>query len=169
MFRGQDTNQKFSRYHYRQEPPFLASFVSNLIGRSTHQGDVCIRCSVQLRRRCILRAFYNVCLFDFRGEAMVIKPTHSALEAHIAKLTGKEAGVFMTSGTMSNQIALRTHLKQPPYSILCDHRAHINKYVVLHARYLIKLIRCRYEAGGAAFHSGAAVTTVIPSNGKFPG
>ena len=50
-----------------------------------------------------------------------------ALEAHIAKLTGKEAGLFLPSGTASNQIALRTHLKQPPYSILCDHRSHINK------------------------------------------
>lgn len=51
----------------------------------------------------------------------------SVLEAHIAALTGKEAGLFMPSGSASNQIALRTHLKQPPYSVLCDHRAHIHK------------------------------------------
>jgi len=50
---------------------------------------------------------------------------------------------------MSNQIGLRTHLMQPPYSVLCDHRAHIYKY----------------EAGGAGFHSGAAVIPVVPSNG----
>ncbi|KAH0590412.1 hypothetical protein H2248_000567 [Termitomyces sp. 'cryptogamus'] len=67
----------------------------------------------------------------------------------MAQLTGKEAGLFMPSGTASNQIALRTHLKQPPYSVLCDHRAHIHKY----------------EAGGSAFHSGAAVLPIIPSNG----
>jgi len=52
-----------------------------------------------------------------------------ALEAHVAKITGKEAGIFMPSGTASNQIALRAHLKQPPYSVLLDQRAHINKYV----------------------------------------
>ena len=46
----------------------------------------------------------------------------------MAKLTGKEAALFLPSGTMSNQIALRTHLKQPPYAVLCDHRAHINTY-----------------------------------------
>lgn len=68
----------------------------------------------------------------------------------MAKLTGKEDALFMPSGTMSNQIALRSHLMQPPYSILCDHRAHIH----------------RYEAGGAAFHSGAAVHAVIPANGE---
>ncbi|PPQ76180.1 hypothetical protein CVT26_009357 [Gymnopilus dilepis] len=82
------------------------------------------------------------------GDDVYNEPSTAALEAHIAKITGKEAGLFIASGTASNQIALRTHLKQPPYSILCDHRAHIHKY----------------EAGGAAFHSGAAVIPVIPSN-----
>ncbi|KII93435.1 hypothetical protein PLICRDRAFT_101118 [Plicaturopsis crispa FD-325 SS-3] len=72
-----------------------------------------------------------------------------ALEEHIAKLAGKEAALYMTSGTASNQIALRTHLKQPPYSVLCDHRSHINKY----------------EGGGAAFHSGATTLAIIPANG----
>ncbi|KAG6866813.1 hypothetical protein C0991_008749 [Blastosporella zonata] len=83
------------------------------------------------------------------GDDVYHDPSTIALEAHMAQLTGKEAGLFMPSGTASNQIALRTHLKQPPYSVLCDHRAHIHKY----------------EAGGTAFHSGAAVTPVVPSNG----
>jgi len=82
------------------------------------------------------------------GDDVYFDPSTAALEAHIAQLTGKEAALFMPSGTASNQIALRTHLKQPPYSVLCDTRAHINKY----------------EAGGAAFHSGAALITVPPSN-----
>ena len=58
---------------------------------------------------------------------LLISPLFRALETHIAKLTGKEAGLFLPSGTASNQIALRTHLKQPPYSVLCDHRSHIDK------------------------------------------
>lgn len=74
--------------------------------------------------------------------------TH-ALEAHIARLTGKEAGLFLPSGTMSNQIALRAHLKQPPYSVLVDVRSHIHVD----------------EAGGTAFHSGAHEIPVMPSNG----
>lgn len=84
------------------------------------------------------------------GDDVYHEPTTVALETHMASLTGKEAAIFMPSGTMSNQIALRTHLKQPPYSVLADFRAHIN----------------RYEAGGAAFHSGAATISVIPSNGR---
>ena len=51
-----------------------------------------------------------------------------SLEAHVAKLAGKEAGLFVLSGTMGNQVALRAHLKQPPHSVLCDHRSHIVQY-----------------------------------------
>lgn len=47
------------------------------------------------------------------------------LEAHIAKLTGKEAALFILSGIMGNQLGLRTNLTQPPHAVLCDHRSHI--------------------------------------------
>lgn len=73
------------------------------------------------------------------------------LQARVAKIAGKEAGAFMVSGTMSNQIALRCHLYQPPHSILCDHRAHV--------------YTC--EAAGLAVLSQAMVTPVIPSNGVY--
>ena len=54
--------------------------------------------------------------------------TTSSLEAHVAELTGKEAGLFVLSGTMGNQVALRALLTQPPYAVLCDHRSHIVNY-----------------------------------------
>ncbi|KAL5534661.1 hypothetical protein ACEPAG_1125 [Sanghuangporus baumii] len=82
------------------------------------------------------------------GDDVYHDPASRALEEAVARLTGKEAGLFMPSGTMSNQIGLRTHLKQPPYSLLCDQRAHIHKY----------------ESGGAAFHSAAQVIPVLPAN-----
>jgi threonine aldolase len=50
------------------------------------------------------------------------------LEAHVAALAGKEAGLLVLSGTMGNQLALRSLLTQPPYSVVCDHRSHIVKY-----------------------------------------
>src|SRR5271163_1975286 len=77
--------------------------------------------------------------------------TTNALEAKIASLAGKEAAMFVPSGTMSNQIALRTHLYQPPHSILCDYRAHV--YTA--------------EAGGLAILSQAMVTPVHPANGVY--
>ncbi|OAX39431.1 hypothetical protein K503DRAFT_799677 [Rhizopogon vinicolor AM-OR11-026] len=76
------------------------------------------------------------------GDDVYSEPSTIALEAHIAKLTGKEAALFVSSGTMGNQLAIRSHLQQPPNSIICDVRAHINKY----------------EGGGAAIHSGHHLT-----------
>ncbi len=63
------------------------------------------------------------------GDDVYHEPSTHALETHVAQLTGKEAGLFVASGTMANQIAIRTHLKQPPYSMLCDARSHIYLYV----------------------------------------
>ena len=36
-------------------------------------------------------------------------PTVNALEAEAARMTGMEAALFVTSGTMANQIAVRIH------------------------------------------------------------
>ncbi|KAG1825612.1 pyridoxal phosphate-dependent transferase [Suillus subaureus] len=82
------------------------------------------------------------------GDDVYFEPSTALLESHIAKITGKEAGLFLPTGTMSNQVALRTHLQQPPYSVITDARAHIY----------------RMEAGGAAFHSGANSIPIIPAN-----
>jgi threonine aldolase len=59
------------------------------------------------------------------GDDVYFDESTAALEAHIAMITGKEAGLFLPSGTMSNQVALRTHLQQPPHSVITDARAHI--------------------------------------------
>ena len=42
---------------------------------------------------------------DVMGE----DPTVSALEARVADLLGKEAAVYVPSGTMANQTAIRAH------------------------------------------------------------
>ncbi|KAF3358263.1 hypothetical protein VdG1_03040 [Verticillium dahliae VDG1] len=71
------------------------------------------------------------------------------LEAHVAALAGKEAGLLVLSGTMGNQLALRSLLTQPPHSVLSDHRSHI----------------IQYEAGGVSSLTGAFVQAVVPRNG----
>jgi threonine aldolase len=64
-------------------------------------------------------------------------PTIHRLEARVAEMLGKEAALFVPSGTMSNQIAVRLHTR-PGDELLCDANAHL--YV--------------YEAGGPAVLSG---------------
>ncbi|KAI1397388.1 l-allo-threonine aldolase [Hypoxylon fuscum] len=77
-------------------------------------------------------------------------PTTNSLQTFMAKLAGHEDSLLVLSGTMANQVALRTALSSsPPYSILCDSRSHI----------------LRMEAGGPATLCGALIQGVMPSNG----
>lgn len=78
-------------------------------------------------------------------------PTTVKLEARVAEMSGFEDALFTLSGTMGNQICLRTHLTQPPHSILCDQRTHV--YAL--------------EAGALALLSQAMTTLVYPKNGKY--
>ncbi|KAK3811801.1 MAG: pyridoxal phosphate-dependent transferase [Benniella sp.] len=73
------------------------------------------------------------------------------LERYVATLCGHEAAIYCTSGTMSNQLAHRVHLSNPPQSAMVDIRSHV----------------FNYEAGGISFHSQAAVYPIMPSNGRY--
>lgn len=70
-------------------------------------------------------------------------PTVIELQDRVAKMFGKEAGLFVASGTMANAIALRTHTV-PGDEIVCDKTAHIY----------------RYEGGGYAALCGASIALV---------
>ena len=48
-----------------------------------------------------------------------------ALEEHVAGLLGKEAAVYVPTGTMSNQVALRVHT-DPGDIVIAAQGAHIN-------------------------------------------
>jgi threonine aldolase len=52
-------------------------------------------------------------------------PTTISLENYIAGITGYESAVFVVSSTMTDQVALRTHLVAPLYAVLYDARLYI--------------------------------------------
>jgi threonine aldolase len=74
-------------------------------------------------------------------------PTVHRLEERVAAVLGKEAAVFVPSGTMSNQIAVKVQT-QPGDELLCDVGCHIYNY----------------EAGGPAVLSGV---TCRPLEGDY--
>ncbi|ORZ04669.1 pyridoxal phosphate-dependent transferase [Lobosporangium transversale] len=74
-----------------------------------------------------------------------------ALERYVAILCGHESALYCASGTMTNQLAHRVHLSNPPQSAMVDIRSHV----------------FNYEAGGISFHSQAAVYPIMPSNGQY--
>ncbi len=54
-------------------------------------------------------------------------PTLAELEAETAKLLGKEAAIFMPSGTMTNQIAIRIHCGRGD-EFICEADCHVYNY-----------------------------------------
>src|SRR6187431_2319982 len=56
-----------------------------------------------------------------------VDPTCDRLQNLTAELLGKEAAVFMPSGSMTNQVAVRIHCK-PGDEFLCEAGCHIYNY-----------------------------------------
>ena len=77
-------------------------------------------------------------------------PTVNALEQKTAHLFGMEAALFCPSGTMTNQLAIRTHVR-PGDEVICDQISHI---------YL-------YEGGGIAVNALASVALLAGNRGKL--
>jgi threonine aldolase len=77
-------------------------------------------------------------------------PTVNRLEELAAAMVGKEAALYVPSGTMGNQLALRL-LARPGTEVLCSERAHIRQY----------------EAAAAARNAGVELRTVPDPVGTF--
>ncbi len=54
-------------------------------------------------------------------------PTVNALEERAAVIAGKEAAVFVPSGTMGNQIAIAAHTS-PGHELICEEHSHVVLY-----------------------------------------
>src|SRR5204863_2574886 len=80
-----------------------------------------------------------------------LDPTTRELEARVAELLGHEAAVFLPSGTMCNEIALRLHVRPGGDELILDRTAH----------------PVNYEAGGPAQLAGAMVRTLDGDGGVF--
>jgi threonine aldolase len=78
-------------------------------------------------------------------------PTVLELERRVAELLGHEAAVFLPSGTMCNEIAIRLHIRPGGDELLLGRDTH----------------PLRSEAGGPAAVSGAVVTVVDGEAGMF--
>jgi threonine aldolase len=77
-------------------------------------------------------------------------PTVNELEALAAQVTGKEAALFVPSGTMGNQLAIMTHTR-PGQEIITGLHSHI----------------IQHEAGGHARLSGVSAMTVDTDKGPI--
>jgi threonine aldolase len=70
-------------------------------------------------------------------------PTVNRLQERVAALLGKEAALFVPSGTMSNQVCIKAHT-QPGDELICEATCHVYNF----------------EAGGPAVLSGVTCRTI---------
>ncbi|MBL7024688.1 MAG: low-specificity L-threonine aldolase [Candidatus Marinimicrobia bacterium] len=81
---------------------------------------------------------------DVYGEDHLV----NELQERVADMLGKEAGLFVPSGTMSNQLAIRSQT-QPGDEVICEYNSHI----------------FNYEGGGPALLSGVQLHPLLAENG----
>lgn len=77
-------------------------------------------------------------------------PTVNALCTRVAALLGKQAALFLPSGTMCNEIAIAVHCR-PGDEVICDRTAHI----------------VNAESGGPAALAGVMLRTIDGDRGVF--
>jgi threonine aldolase len=80
-----------------------------------------------------------------------LDPTTRVLEERVAELLGHEAALFLPSGTMCNQIALRLHIRPGGDELILDRTAH----------------PVNFEAGGPAVQAGAMIRALEGNGGMF--
>ena len=77
-------------------------------------------------------------------------PTVKQLEKYIAKLFEKEASLYVPSGTMANQICLKTNSERG-WELLCERECHV----------------VNYEVAGPVVHSGLLVNLLTTERGMI--
>jgi threonine aldolase len=105
-----------------------------------------LRSDTVTRPTAAMRAAMNVA--EVGDDVFSDDPTVNALEEQLAALLGKSAAMFVPTGTMSNQIAVKVHT-QPGDELICEAGCHIYNN----------------EGGGAAVLSGVTCRTLEGDNG----
>ena len=95
----------------------------------------------------MLKAMFNAPVGD---DVFSEDPTVNELQEFAADYFGKEAALFCSSGTQTNQIAINVHV-QPGGEVICHEESHIYKY----------------EGGGIAKNSGASVRLLQGDRGRL--
>ncbi|MGA1410631.1 MAG: low-specificity L-threonine aldolase [Prochlorotrichaceae cyanobacterium] len=100
-------------------------------------------------------------------DALGDDPTVQALEREVAQLLGKAAAVFMPSGTMTNQVALRTHT-EPGNEVILESQAHIYYYEG-GAPAALSGVTCRLiEGQQGIFRAADLLAALRPEDVHFP-
>lgn len=94
-------------------------------------------------------------------------PTINKLQERVAEILGKEAALYVPSGTMSNQIAIKVNTREGD-EVYCDQGAHIYNYEA-GAPAFISRVQIRPVPGvRGVFTAGQVEELLQPDNAHFP-
>lgn len=110
--------------------------------------DVDLYSDTQTRPTSAMRAF--MCAAEVGDEQRGEDPTVNLLQEMVAELLGKEAALFLPSGTMCNEIAFKVHTR-PGDEVLLDRTAH----------------PIHFEGGGPGMLAGVILTPLAGERGVF--
>lgn len=93
-------------------------------------------------------------------------PTVIALQERIADVMGKEAAVFVPSGTMANQVAIRSHT-EPGDEVICHRDSHIIHYETGSPAALSSVMIAPLNGEGGRFTPADIAAVVRPKSSHF--
>lgn len=90
-------------------------------------------------------------------------PTVEELQEYVAGLMGKEAAIFVPSGSMGNQLAIRSHC-QPGDEFLCEAECHIYRYEQGAFAQLSGLVPKLFQGTHGILHPSAMAGAISPDD-----
>ena len=101
------------------------------------------------------------------GDAVIdVDPTVDRLERMTAEILGKEAAVFMPSGSMTNQVAIRVHCDRGS-EFLCEADCHVYHYEQAAFAALSGLVAHTVAGQGGVLHVDQLRPLIRPMNDHF--
>ena len=100
---------------------------------------------------------------EVHDDVIDVDPTVDRLQKKIAAMLGKEAAMFMPSGTMANQIAVRLHCR-PGDELICESGCHIYNYEQGGYAQLSNVAARTIKGDNSAIQIDQLVDTISPDN-----
>ncbi|MFK7769610.1 MAG: low specificity L-threonine aldolase [Mariniblastus sp.] len=100
---------------------------------------------------------------DVNDDVIDVDPTVAELQETIAGMLGKEAAMFMPSGTMTNQVAVRLHCR-PGDELICESGCHIYNYEQGGFAQLSNVVARTIKGDNSAIHVDQLRNVIQPDN-----
>jgi len=121
---------------------------TNIVHYSTHMTTIDLRSDTVTQPTSSMKSVMEAA--PLGDDVFNEDPSANAFQVKMAKMFGFDAGLFVPSGTMSNQLALKA-ITEPGDEVLIESKGHI----------------IQYEAGGASVLSGVQLFPIPGHNGKL--